>query len=330
MITATTQNGFKFSIPSSFNGYKCVSEIGRGGNSVVYKVVDVQTDVFYAAKFVSRQHLMEKDLILQFEQELRVHQYLKHPNIVEMHQVIYMTHVIIVILEYCELGDMFGWVQKGNFYNKGAVRVYFSQLCRALSYLHSKGIAHMDIKPENVFLDEHHNIKLGDFGCCETSIQKISGSLHGTIDYTAPEVILGECLDKRKADIWSLGIFLYVLSSGSSPWEYEEEGDERVNIQNQILKGKIPYHENSDFVVYQLIILCLNQRPCNRPTIDLLLQHPYIKERNIQPHKIYKEKNPIIITPHYLSSPSIRSQKLKLSYKARDKRGPSKSLIIRK
>ncbi|KAF2296895.1 hypothetical protein GH714_011625 [Hevea brasiliensis] len=138
----------------------------------------------------------------------------RHPNIVQLYEVMATKSKIYFVMEYCKGGELFNKVAKGKLKEDVACK-YFQQLINAVDFCHSRGVYHRDIKPENLLLDENENLKISDFGLSALAESKHQdGLLHttcGTPAYVAPEVINRKGYDGAKADIWSCGVVLFVL-----------------------------------------------------------------------------------------------------------------------
>ncbi|KAF2296897.1 hypothetical protein GH714_011667 [Hevea brasiliensis] len=145
----------------------------------------------------------------------------RHPNIVQLYEVMATKSKIYFVMEYCKGGELFNKVAKGKLKEDVACK-YFQQLINAVDFCHSRGVYHRDIKPENLLLDENENLKISDFGLSALAESKHQdGLLHttcGTPAYVAPEVINRKGYDGAKADIWSCGVVLFVLLAGYLPF----------------------------------------------------------------------------------------------------------------
>ena len=273
-ISATTQSDVVISFPSEFGNYKYLSTIGSGATSVVIHTMNIKTHEFSATKIVSRADLVSRDLFSSFEQELRVQQNLDHPNIVKILDVVYGEENIYVVMEYCGNGDLFEWAQRGIYSNQSVLRKTFYQLLSAVYYMHKKNIAHLDLKPENVLLDSNFNVKLTDFGCCETEIPKNTKEFYGTLYYTAPEIFSGVVHDFDKSDMFSLGVILYALVTGCLPWANGTDDEIKENIIqcNYIIPPYVPRE------ICQVINGCLVPDPNDRISIDDAFQLPWMLE----------------------------------------------------
>lgn len=125
-------------------------------------------------------------------------------------------------MELAPGGELFTKLQQRGKFSESTARNYFQQLISALHFCHQNGVAHRDIKPQNMLLDQNGNLKISDFGLSALPDQLKNGMLHtacGTPAYTAPEVVYRKGYDGSKADAWSCGVLLYVFLVGSIPFD---------------------------------------------------------------------------------------------------------------
>ncbi|OHT16394.1 CBL-interacting serine/threonine-protein kinase 19 [Tritrichomonas foetus] len=273
-LTEETEYGTKLEIPRAFGKYEYVSTIGRGGSSVVITVIHKRTNIVYAAKVASRQSIVENGQLEYLERELRVARKMNHPNIIKVFDEIYLENVIIIIMEYCENGDLLTFVTLNPFLVVALAKKMFFQLCEAVSYIHKNRVAHRDLKPENIFIDNEMNIKIGDFGLSREYMKKeeLFTTLCGTFYYLSPEIILQKGYDGRKSDVWSLGIILYVLFLGTLPWKSTNQND----LLDEICTGVIEIPDQVSSDVKEVIIKCCSLDPDRRPTVDQLFDMPLL------------------------------------------------------
>lgn len=291
MMEAQTQALSTILIPQEFGPYRVIRKIGSGGTSVVFNVMRKKDKEYFAAKVTSRKDLMNQGIFLSFEQELRVHQSLNHPNIAKLDDIVYDKENIYAVMEFCHNGDLYEWSMQGIFENFVLLRKTIFQMLSAVAYLHSRDIAHMDLKPENILLDRDFNVKITDFGCCETNVPKASGDFFGTLYYSAPEVLTGCIDDMKKADVWSLGVIFYSMATGELPWTTGSQ----EHIRKQILSGNYPHPGDISPSLASLICQCLSLNPAERPSPAEILEYPiFIPETKCNTFPRLKKPNQII------------------------------------
>ncbi|OMP02329.1 hypothetical protein COLO4_11189 [Corchorus olitorius] len=195
--------------------------LGQGTFAKVYYARSILTNQSVAIKVIDKDKVLRVGLINQIKREISVMRIARHPNIVQLYEVMATKTKIYFVMEYCKGGELFDKVAKGRL-KEDVARKYFIQLINAVDFCHSRGIYHRDIKPENLLLDDNENLKVSDFGLSALAESKHQdGLLHttcGTPAYVAPEVINRKGYDGAAADIWSCGVVLYVLLAGYLPF----------------------------------------------------------------------------------------------------------------
>jgi len=164
----------------------------------------------------------------QIKKEISIMKSVAHPNVVAIREVFATTSKIFIVLELVGGGELFEYLLDRKRLPEAEARHFLQQLVQGLSYCHGNGIFHRDLKPENLLLDLQGNIKISDFGLSTLYVGSADSSgdrlelLHttcGTPNYVAPEVLENRGYDGRNADVWSLGIILFVLVAGYLPFE---------------------------------------------------------------------------------------------------------------
>jgi serine/threonine-protein kinase SRK2 len=197
------------------------------------------------------------------EREILNHRRLVHPHIIRFKEVLLTDVHICIVMEYAEGGDMFDYVLKRGGLREREARWFFQQLIVATDYIHQMELANRDIKLENTLLDLSPKplIKLCDFGYSKhEKLQSAPGSRVGTPAYLAPEVIStvkGGTYDGKIADIWSCGVMLYVMLTGSYP--FERQGDKTSASKLQLMIARIL---NVDYKVCIVLLCQLLTRSC--------------------------------------------------------------------
>ncbi|CAI0399495.1 unnamed protein product [Linum tenue] len=195
--------------------------LGQGTFAKVYYARSITTNQSVAIKVIDKDKVLKVGLADQIKREISVMRIARHPNVLQLYEVMATKSKIFFIVEYAKGGELFNKVAKGRL-KEDAARKYFQQLINAVEFCHSRGVYHRDIKPENQLLDENENLKVSDFGLSALAeSRRQDGLLHttcGTPAYVAPEVINRKGYDGAKADIWSCGVVLYVLLAGYLPF----------------------------------------------------------------------------------------------------------------
>lgn len=146
-----------------------------------------------------------------------------HPNIVKFVEVLKDSHHIYIVLELLGGGELLHRINKTSSFTDSQARHYFRQMVQAVAYMHQKGIAHCDLKPENVLFEgpSSEHLKLIDFSFAK-SIENnnclVSSPIAGTLGYSAPEVFDGRSYALESSDLWSLGVILYTMLCGQAPF----------------------------------------------------------------------------------------------------------------
>ncbi|XP_063545590.1 serine/threonine-protein kinase par-1 [Cydia strobilella] len=259
--------------------YNLEKTIGTGNFAVVKLATHVITKCKVAIKIIDKSRLDEDNLKKTFR-EIAIMKRLRHPHIVRLYQVMESTHTIYLVTEYAPNGEIFDHlVSKGRMPEPQAARL-FSQMVSAVGYCHARGVVHRDLKAENLLLDTHMNIKLADFGFSNEYVR--GGALAtwcGSPPYAAPELFEGRRYDGPKADIWSLGVVLYVLVCGALPFD----GGTLHELRAVVLAGKfrIPYFMSQE--CEQLIRHMLVVEPEKRLSLRGVAKHRWLSSHHAGP-----------------------------------------------
>ncbi|CAI0394796.1 unnamed protein product [Linum tenue] len=251
--------------------------LGHGTFAKVYHARNLQSGKSVAMKVVGKEKVIRVGMMDQIKREISVMKMVKHPNIVELHEVMASKSKIYIAMELVRGGELFSKIARGRL-REDAARVYFQQLISAIDFCHSRGVYHRDLKPENLLLDEEGNLKVTDFGLSAFSEHlKQDGLLHttcGTPAYVAPEVIGKKGYDGAKADLWSCGVILYVLLAGFLPFQ----DDNLVAMYRKIYRGdfKCPPWFSSES--RRLITKLLDPNPASRIAISKVMESTWFRK----------------------------------------------------
>ena len=225
-------------IPDEIQGYDLSDKLllGRGAFSLVYRGVQKHTGDRAAIKAVT----LAPENPDGFHAELKANHVVRgHPNIVTLlDSVAPQPSTGYLLFELCERGEVFDQIVPNvGLMPRELIGSHFAQLVEAVAHLHSKGVCHLDVKPENLFVDAAGRVKLGDFGLSTFAEDGPVFGCRGSFAYAAPENVksvrkapdaygcrsLGQGYDGQKADMWSVGVVLFVLLYGLTPWDVAKD-----------------------------------------------------------------------------------------------------------
>ncbi|XP_047287346.1 MAP/microtubule affinity-regulating kinase 3 isoform X23 [Homo sapiens] len=225
-----------------------------------------------AIKIIDKTQLNPTSLQKLFR-EVRIMKILNHPNIVKLFEVIETEKTLYLIMEYASGGEVFDYLVAHGRMKEKEARSKFRQIVSAVQYCHQKRIVHRDLKAENLLLDADMNIKIADFGFSnEFTVGGKLDTFCGSPPYAAPELFQGKKYDGPEVDVWSLGVILYTLVSGSLPFD----GQNLKELRERVLRGKyrIPFYMSTDCENLLKRFLVLN--PIKRGTLEQIMKDRWI------------------------------------------------------
>jgi len=249
-------------------GYSNLTKLGVGGSSTVLGAEKGHSTVALKC-FAFPRHWGD------WNREVLILNELSHPNIISLNQVVDGTNIGILELELLSR-DLFMMIEEEQL-SINAVRLLFGQICVAVRYCHMKGVAHLDIKPENILVNNSCTAKLADFA---SSLQFVPGHTIpfpgriGSFYYCAPEVLLRKDFMPDKADVWSLGILLYIMMFKSWPY-LPGNSNSKNSVYNQIVSAQVTLGAISDPLLIDLLESIFRLDPLDRPSVDDILLHPW-------------------------------------------------------
>jgi serine/threonine protein kinase len=282
----------EYSAVTQIDEYIVLEELGHGAQGVVYKAQHHDTKEIVAIKEL--RNMMER-ISTDAKMEIAVMKRLNHPHLAKLIKIYYKpedSSSLFLVLEFVPGGSLLSdsEVWNGNFepFPMERAQAVFQQLVRGVSYLHHMGVLHRDIKPSNVLGNRHEGpVKVSDFGVSSfTKSQKsarvlgeddiiIAGSC-GTPAFLPPEACGGSIDNKyhgRPADIWSLGVTLYVMLFGRLPFK----GTDRATTARAICKEELKLSWKLPSPVKELLIKMLDKDPIKRATMVYIIDHPWVK-----------------------------------------------------
>lgn len=226
---------------TNLHGYLISRKLGEGGMATVYEAIENEKlGTKVGIKVLHAELLRNSNIRQRFENEAKIMASLRHPNIVQVRDFIEQDEVLAIVMEYLEGGSLSDLLRNKTKFTKENFINMFSQILSAFEYAHSKGVIHRDIKPSNIFVDNLGNVKVLDFGIAklfESDGGTTTGGMLGTPQYMSPEQIVNPKEIDHRTDIYSLGITLYALLTGESPFGSTE--DSYFTIQNRIVNESL-------------------------------------------------------------------------------------------
>lgn len=215
----------------------------------------------------------EKD-IRNLRQEIEILRSLRHENIIQMLDTFETKSKFVVVTELAH-GELFEILEDDTCLPEECVARIGKQLVRALHYLHSNGVIHRDMKPQNILIGANGTVKLCDFGFARTMTSKsiVLTSIKGTPLYMAPEVVQEQPYN-HTVDLWSLGVILYELFVGQPPFYTNSI----YSLINHIVKDPIKFPDSMGLKLKSFLKGLLNKKPSDRLDWPHLLQHPFLQE----------------------------------------------------
>ena len=218
--------------------YKYIERIGRGAFGTVLLMEDTVVDERLVLKFLNPNIANDEEMMQRFVHELRYSRKITHPNVIRIYDFLHIRGNYAISMEYFPSHTLGGEVLEGKpLAQRRAVRLGMD-VAKGMSVAHAVGIVHRDLKPANVLINEEGVVKIVDFGVAaaqhqgDTQLTK-TGYVIGSPKYMAPEQILGKKVDER-ADIYSLGVILYEMMTGSPPYH---RGD-HMSVMYQHVQGR--------------------------------------------------------------------------------------------
>jgi len=261
--------------------YEFIENIGQGMYGRVYKAKNKKENKYYAIKRLNFKDINEKEK-KQINNEVSCIKKLKHPNIISYKDSFNdEDNYFNIVTTFCEGGDIYNKIQKqnGEYFSEEQILNWAVQILLGLDYIHKNDIIHRDIKPQNIFIKNHHIICIGDFGIAKiiTQIQtQTMTSIIGTPLYMSPESFNDPHSKHFESDIWSAGCCLYEICNlkhafGADRWEL---------VFNKVRTGKHqPVNKKYSNELRDIIDSMLNVKPINRPTIPKLLKSNFIRPK---------------------------------------------------
>ena len=267
---------------SNIDSYEMGKILGQGAYAVVRVCTHLNEKIKYAIKSYDKYKLKEPHRRKNIRREIEIMKMLDHPNIVKMREAVKSHKHVHIVQEYFP-GFSLGNYLKSRVSKKlpeNEARKVFRQVLGAIDYLHGLNISHRDIKLDNILIDTKLNIKVIDFGFSSLDDTK-SKTFCGTPSYMAPEIVTRREYLPQKADIWALGVILYIILSGSFPFRAGNDKE----LYAKITEGIKELPESIPSAPKRLISKMLSQNPYKRPHTKELLNELWVLDNQEHSYK---------------------------------------------
>lgn len=252
--------------------------LGEGNFGKVKFARNTDSGQPYAIKIIDKKKIIDLNITNQIKREICALKLLRHPNVVKLHEVLASKTKIYMVLEYVTGEELFDKIASKGKLPEGEGRKLFQQLIDGVSYCHSKGVFHRDLKLENVLVDAKGNLKITDFGLSALPQQfRADGLLHttcGSANYVAPEILANRGYNGASSDVWSCGVILYVVLIGFLPFD-----DRNLAVLYQkVLKGDFQKPKWLSAGAQNIIKRILDPNPKTRITMAEIKEDLWFKE----------------------------------------------------
>lgn len=260
--------------------YRLERTIGKGSYGKVKLALDLRSGLRAAIKFIARSSIRKPAHTIRIRREINLLTALHHPNIVGLQETVETAADIILVMEYVPGADLFERIvgHADQRYGEEEARGIFEQIVAAIEYCHQHRVVHRDLKPENVMVDEEGRVKLIDFGFA--NMYHPRGFLEtncGSPLYAAPEIVQGVRYVGPEVDVWSLGVILFAMLTGTLPFEDEQ----LKGLYAKICAGSFSMPAYLSTGAKDLIRSMLTTDPRQRLSISQVARHPWL--RGFQP-----------------------------------------------
>ena len=246
--------------------------LGSGAFAKVRLAAHEYTGSKVAIKIIKKSVIKSHKMSVKIEREIRLMRYFNHPNLIKLYQVLDADQNIFVVMEYVNGGELFNLVNEGSGLDEVSARKYFRQIIDGVEHCHQHLVCHRDLKLENILVDDKGHVKIADFGL--SNIMKDGKFLKtscGSLYYAPPEIVIGKSYTGAEVDIWSCGVILFAMLTGTLPFA---DDNTQVTIE-KISKAEYKCPSSLPPDAKDLIAKILKVNPMERISISEIRRHPW-------------------------------------------------------
>jgi len=250
--------------------------LGKGGFAKCFEVTNLENKKVLAAKIITKASLTKSRARQKLISEIKIHKSLRHTNIVGFEHVFEDQENVYILLEICTNQTLNELLKRRKRLTELEVQCYTVQIVDSLKYLHNNRVIHRDLKLGNLFLSDKMEVKVGDLGLA-TKLEfdgEKKRTICGTPNYIAPEILDGKVGHSYEVDVWSLGVIIYTMLVGKPPFETPDVKTTYKKIRMN--SYSFPEHVPLSDAAKSLITKILNLDPSRRPSLDEIMEHPFI------------------------------------------------------
>ena len=261
--------------------------VGSGSYGQVYLGFNSLDNKYYAIKHMNKKNIFSiLKSLLNIQKEIDIQSKINHPNIVKLLYVKETETSYDLVMEYANGGNLFHYIRRNNGLSEDQSFSFFIQVVNAITFLHENDLIHRDIKPENILLFDNNVVKLCDFGWCVKLNGYQRGTFCGTTEYMSPELVNHQVYGKE-IDTWSLGILLYELIHGYSPFKPNKSCFEPEDVMENIINHNLNFKKQISERCKKLIYGLLDSNIYNRYTVEDIFNSEFVKYyENLEKNKI--------------------------------------------
>lgn len=270
-------------------GYLIGKKIGQGSYATVHQATYADPvnskNTFLACKIFDKEKAPKDFLKKFFPREIEILTKIENPHIIQIQNILQRGSRVFIFMKYAENGDLLDYIKKRGAIPENQTRLWFFQIASGLQYLHSKNIAHRDLKCENILISKNFHVKLADFGfarfCTDVRNKRVlSRTFCGSAAYAAPEVVSGTPYNPKLADVWSSGVVLFIMLNASMPFD---DSNLKKLLKNQLGRNWTFNAAAKDTLssnVKSMVRHILEPDITLRYNLDRVLNHEWLKNAN--------------------------------------------------